>query len=67
MYKSFDELPLTLNAADIAAILGISRAGAYELLRSESFPTIRIGIRRLLVGKDRFIEWMNKQADKVTA
>lgn len=66
MYKSFDELPLTLNANDISAILGISRASAYELLRSASFPTIRIGARRLLVGKDHFIEWMNQQANKAS-
>lgn len=63
MYKSFDELPLTLNAEKIAAVLSISRSGAYSLLRSESFPTIQIGNRKL-VSKDRFIDWMNKQANK---
>ena len=30
-YKNYDELPLTLNVVQVAAVLGISRAGAYEL------------------------------------
>ena len=34
-YKNYDELPLTLNVVQVAAVLGISRAGAYELVHSE--------------------------------
>ena len=30
-YISYDELPLMLSVAEVAAVLGISRAGAYEL------------------------------------
>ena len=30
-YTSYDELPLMLSVAEVAAVLGISRAGAYEL------------------------------------
>ena len=37
-YKNYDELPLTLNVVQVAAVLGISRAGAYELVHSEGFP-----------------------------
>ena len=29
-YKSFDELPLMLNVVQMAAVLGISRAGTYR-------------------------------------
>jgi predicted DNA-binding transcriptional regulator AlpA len=58
-YKTLDELPVTLNATDIAEILGLSRAGAYNLLNSKGFPTLQIGSRKL-VPKQRFIEWMNK-------
>ena len=29
-YTSYDELPLMLSVAEVAAVLGISRAGAYE-------------------------------------
>lgn len=49
---SFDQLSLTLNATQVAAVLGISRSNAYELMRSEGFPTLHIG-RRMLVPKDR--------------
>ena len=31
-YKNYDELPLMLNVVQVAAVLGISRAGAYELV-----------------------------------
>ena len=30
-YHSLEELPLMMNMADVAAVLGISRAGAYKL------------------------------------
>ena len=56
-YKSFDELPLFLNYQMIADILGISRAVAYQLMREDSFPTLRIG-KRMVVPKDRFIAWL---------
>lgn len=31
-YTSYDQLPLTLQADDVAAVLGISRGGAYTLM-----------------------------------
>ena len=37
-YKNYDELPLMLNVVQVAAVLGISRAGVYELVHSEGFP-----------------------------
>ena len=37
-YTSYDELPLMLSVAEVAAVLGISRAGAYELARSNELP-----------------------------
>ena len=49
-YTSMEQLPLALNADDIAQVLGISRAHAYELMRSEGFPTLRIG-KRMTVPK----------------
>lgn len=59
-YTSMEQLPLALNADDIAQVLGISRAHAYELMRSEGFPTLRIG-KRMTVPKVKLIEWMNQQ------
>lgn len=47
-----------LSVPDVASVIGISRAGAYELVRSDSFPSLRIG-PRIIVPKERFIEWIN--------
>ena len=56
-YKNYDELPLMLNVVQVAAVLGISRAGAYELVHSEGFPTLKIG-SRIVVPKDKLREWI---------
>ena len=47
-----------LNVVQVAAVLGISRAGAYELVHSEGFPALKIG-SRIVVPKDRLWEWIN--------
>ena len=59
-YTSYDQLPLALCADDVAAVLGISRANAYTLMRAKGFPTIFIG-KRMIVPRDKFIEWMDLQ------
>lgn len=59
-YKSYDDLPLFLNAELVAQVLGISQAGAYDLLHSESFPVLKIGTR-MVVPKERFRQWMEEQ------
>lgn len=56
--NSYEGLPLTLCAEDVAAVLGISRTNAYALLNREDFPTLHIG-KRLLVPRDKFIQWIN--------
>ena len=63
-YTSVDQLPLTLSAEHVAMALGISRAGAYTLLHSKGFPTIKIG-KRLVVPRDQFIKWMETQVRKI--
>ena len=42
-FTSYEQLPITLTADHVAAALGISRANAYILLRSDGFPTLHIG------------------------
>ena len=59
-FKSYDELPLFLNARTVAQILGISQAGAYELLHHENFPVPKIG-SRLVVPKEKFLSWIESQ------
>ena len=57
-YTNYDDLPLMLSVPDVASVLGISRAGAYELVRSDGFPSLRIG-SRIVVPKEKFIDWIN--------
>ena len=49
IYTSYDELPLMLSVTEVAAVLGISRAGAYELVHGNEFPALKIGSR--IVGR----------------
>ena len=58
-FKSYKELPLMLSVLDMAAVLGISRAGAYELARTEGFPALKIGTR-IVIPKDKLKEWVDK-------
>ena len=51
IYTSYDELPLMLSVTEVAAVLGISRAGAYELVHGNEFPALKIG-SRIVVPKD---------------
>ena len=59
MNNNYENLPAVLNANQLAAALGISRAEAYQLLNAGTFPTLRIG-KRLLVPKDKLIEWIEQ-------
>ncbi len=61
-YTSYDALPLMLTAPEVGEVLGISRAAAYELVRQDGFPRMRIGTR-ILVPKDKFIAWIDEQME----
>ena len=58
-YKSYDELPLNLSVPEVADALGISRAGAYELVKEKGFPSLTIG-SRIIVPKDKLIAWIEE-------
>ena len=61
LYKSYDELPLFLNADTVAKALGIAISSCYELLKEKDFPSIMIG-NRIVVPKDQFIAWAESKA-----
>ena len=58
-YKSYDELPLFLNAATVAKVLGIAPSSSYELVHEKDFPALRIG-NRIVVPKEAFIRWVEQ-------
>ena len=61
-YKSYDELPLFLNAAIVAKTLGIAPSSAYELLHEADFPVLKVG-SRIVVPKEKFIEWVEQHTE----
>ncbi len=63
IYKSYDELPLFLNAEMVAKLLGVSPSSAYELMHEKDFPSMRIG-NRLIIPKESFQEWVKNQIQK---
>ena len=58
-YKSYDDLPLFLNAAMVAKVLGIAPSSAYELMHETDFRVLKIG-NRLVVPKEKFVEWVEQ-------
>lgn len=55
-FKSYDDLPLFLNATTVAKVLGIAPSSSYELMHETDFPVLKIG-NRLIVPKEKFVEW----------
>mgnify|MGYP006361426367 FL=1 len=62
-YKSYDELPLFLQADLISDVLGISISSAYELMHEKGFPSLRIG-NRIVVPREKFIQWVDENTSK---
>ena len=58
-YKSYDELPLFLNAEMMAKVLGIAPSSAYELMHEADFPVLKVG-NRMVVPKEKFAEWVQR-------
>jgi len=58
-YKSYDELPLFLNATMVAKVLGVSPSSSYELMHESNFPVLKIG-NRMMVPKEKFIHWVEE-------
>ena len=63
VYKSYDELPLFLNAKTVAKLLGISPSSGYELMHEKGFPILRIG-NRMVVPKEKFRKWVEENTGK---
>ena len=59
IYKSYEELPLMLSVPQLATALGISRAGAYALVKRKDFPSMTIG-SRIVIPKDKLMAWIEK-------
>ena len=59
IYKDYDELPLFLNAATVAKVLGVSPSSGYELMHEPDFPVLKV-CSRMVVPKEKFVEWVSQ-------
>ncbi len=59
-YKSYDDLPLFLNAELVSKVLGVSPSSGYELMHEPGFPVLKIG-SRMVVPKEKFIRWVEER------
>lgn len=57
VYKTYEELPLFLNAEVVAKVLGIAPSSSYELMHEVDFPVLKVG-SRMMVPKEKFIQWV---------
>ena len=63
--EPFENMPDVMNAKQIAEVLHLSKAGAYNLLSNPNFPTLRIGGRKLVL-KQELITWLKSQTKTVS-
>lgn len=55
-----ENYPIVLTAKEISQILKISKPTAYEVMKREDFPLLKIGrCKRVL--RDEFFEWISKK------
>lgn len=60
LYGNDEALPNFLTVYDIRDYLGIGQRQAYELVKSEGFPTKKLG-NSYRIPKEDFLEWVRKQ------
>ena len=60
-YKKREELPMFLSVTEVADLLGISRASAYELAHEENFPKLKIVQGLIIIPRDRLLAWLDEQ------
>ena len=60
--EPLETMPDVMDAKLLAEALRISKAGAYNLLSSPDFPTLRIGGRKLVMKQD-LLEWLRSHTN----
>ena len=60
-FKSIADVPMFMTVMDMAALLGVSRASAYELVKEKGFPKLNVVHGRIIIPRDRFFEWLDSR------
>ena len=62
--KELSELPATFKVEMLTKVFPVSRKTAYEMIRQEGFPAIRVSEKRIIIVRDRLIDWINQKASQ---
>ena len=53
---------MTVSVEEMASMLGISRSVAYQLIKEDGFPVIRVSERRLIIPIKSLEKWLEERA-----
>ena len=56
------ENKMTVSVEEMAVMLGISRSVAYQLIKEDGFPVIRVSERRLIIPIKSLEKWLENRA-----
>lgn len=62
-FRNAEDLPMILNATEVADFIGVGKSQMYDLLRRVDFPSFRIG-KRIFVPRDKFLAWIDAQVEE---
>lgn len=53
---------LVLNVEELSEVLGISKPVAYELIKRNGFPAVRVSERRIIIPVEGLCRWLEAEA-----
>ena len=53
---------LVLDVKELSEVLGISKPVAYELIKKNGFPSVRVSERRIIIPVEPLCAWLEQQA-----
>lgn len=55
----WNQLPVVLEAREVAAVMGVDHEAVYAMARTPGFPAIWVSKRRVIIGRDALANWLN--------
>jgi len=52
---------LAMDVPEMCKLLGISKSIGYELAKSEGFPAICLGRRRIIIPTEGLLQWLSEK------
>lgn len=54
----------TMSVRQLASYLGVGLSVAYQIVKSEGFPALKIGEKRIVIPIEQLNEWLKNNAGK---